>query len=49
MALFTAYFPKIFAGPIERATNFLPRVLSGLQADPVRFTLVLQMIGSHMF
>ena len=36
VALFTAYFPKIFAGPIERAPNFLPQVLSGLRADPVR-------------
>ena len=27
---FTAYFPKILAGPIERATNFLPQLLSGL-------------------
>ena len=48
-ALFTAYFPKIFAGPIERATNFLPRVLSGLRADPVRFALGLQLIGWGLF
>jgi len=45
VALFTAYFPKIFAGPIERATNFLPQVASGLQADPDRFVLGLQLIG----
>ena len=43
------YFPKIFAGPIERATNFLPRVLSGLHADPVRFALGLQLIGWGLF
>ena len=49
VALFTAYFPKIFAGPIERATNFLPRLLSGLQADPVPFALGLQMIGWGLF
>jgi D-alanyl-lipoteichoic acid acyltransferase DltB (MBOAT superfamily) len=47
--LFTAYFPKIFAGPIERATNFLPQLLSGLQADPVRFALGLQLIGWGLF
>ena len=45
VALFTAYFPKIFAGPIERATNFLPQLVSGLHADPMRFALGLQLIG----
>jgi alginate O-acetyltransferase complex protein AlgI len=45
VALFTAYFPKIFAGPIERATNFLPQLYSGLRVDPVRFALGLQLIG----
>jgi alginate O-acetyltransferase complex protein AlgI len=49
VALFTGYFPKIFAGPIERATNFLPQVLSGLHADSVRFTLGLQLIGWGLF
>ena len=49
VALFAAYFPKIFAGPIERATNFLPQVLSGLQADPYRFVLGLQLIGWGLF
>ncbi len=49
VALFTAYFPKIFAGPIERATNFLPQVLSGLRADPYRFALGLQLIGWGLF
>ena len=49
VALFTAYFPKIFAGPIERATTFLPQVLSGLKADPYRFALGLQLIGWGLF
>ena len=49
VALFTAYFPKIFAGPIERATNFLPQLLSGLHADPVRIALGLQLIGWGLF
>jgi len=49
VALFTAYFPKIFAGPIERATNFPPQLLSGLHADPVRFALGLQLIGWGLF
>jgi D-alanyl-lipoteichoic acid acyltransferase DltB (MBOAT superfamily) len=49
VALFTAYFPKIFAGPIERATNFLPQLVSGLRADPLRFALGLQLIGWGLF
>src|SRR5450759_2547190 len=49
MALFTAHFPKIFAGPIERATNFLPQLVSGLRADPLRFALGLQLIGWGLF
>jgi D-alanyl-lipoteichoic acid acyltransferase DltB (MBOAT superfamily) len=49
VALFTAYFPKILAGPIERATNLLPQVLSGLQADSYRLALGLQLIGWGLF
>jgi alginate O-acetyltransferase complex protein AlgI len=49
VSLFVAYFPKIFAGPIERATNFLPQVLSGPQTDPYRFVLGLQLIGWGLF
>ena len=49
VALFVAYFPKIFAGPIERATNFLPQVWAGLRADPGRLVLGLQLIGWGLF
>ena len=45
VALYVAYFPKIFAGPIERATTFLPQVWAGLRADPDRLVLALQLIG----
>ncbi len=45
VALYLAWFPKIFAGPIERATSFLPQVAAGLRADPQRFVLGLQLIG----
>ena len=45
LALYLAWFPKIFAGPIDRATNFLPQLSAGLRADPERFVLGLQMIG----
>jgi D-alanyl-lipoteichoic acid acyltransferase DltB (MBOAT superfamily) len=45
VALYLAWFPKILAGPIERATNFLPQVAAGLRADPDRLVLGLQLIG----
>ncbi|MFN3746295.1 MAG: MBOAT family O-acyltransferase [Hyphomicrobiaceae bacterium] len=49
VALYIAYFPKILAGPIERATTFLPQVVEGLRADPVRLVLGLQLIGWGLF
>jgi alginate O-acetyltransferase complex protein AlgI len=45
VALYLAWFPKVLAGPIERATNFLPQVSAGLRADPQRLVLGLQLIG----
>jgi len=45
LALYLAWFPKILAGPIDRATNFLPQVAQGLRADPERLVLGLQLIG----
>jgi len=45
VALYLAWFPKILAGPIERATNLLPQVSAGLRADPERLVLGLQLIG----
>ncbi|QWG22289.1 MBOAT family protein [Bradyrhizobium sediminis] len=49
VALYVAYFPKIFAGPIERATAFLPQLVAGLRADPGRAILGLQLIGWGLF
>lgn len=49
IALYVAYFPKIFAGPIERATAFLPQLVAGLRADPGRSVLGLQLIGWGLF
>ncbi len=49
VALYVAYFPKIFAGPIERATTFLPQLVAGLRADPGRAILGLQLIGWGLF
>jgi D-alanyl-lipoteichoic acid acyltransferase DltB (MBOAT superfamily) len=45
VALYLAWFPKILAGPIERATTFLPQWSAGLRADPDRLVLGLQLIG----
>ncbi|WPC65380.1 MBOAT family O-acyltransferase [Rhodoferax ferrireducens] len=45
VALYLAWFPKILAGPIERATTFLPQLSAGLRADPERLVLGLQLIG----
>jgi D-alanyl-lipoteichoic acid acyltransferase DltB (MBOAT superfamily) len=45
VALYVAWFPKILAGPIDRATNFLPQVSAGLRADPERLVLGFQLIG----
>lgn len=36
LALFLAFFPKILAGPIERATRFLPQLAAGHSRDPER-------------
>ena len=45
VALYLAWFPKILAGPIDRATNLLPQFSAGLRADPERVVLGLQLIG----
>ena len=48
-ALYVAWFPKIFAGPIERATTFLPQIRAGLHAEPQRLVAGLQLIGWGLF
>lgn len=48
-ALYLAYFPKILAGPIERATTFLPQIWADLRADPARLVLGLQLIVWGLF
>ena len=44
-ALYLAWFPKIFAGPIERATTFLPRAWNPARATPEQLVLGAQLIG----
>ncbi len=43
-ALYLAWFPKILAGPIERATAFVPRLVEGPRADPALVVLGLQLM-----
>jgi len=45
LALYLAFFPKVLAGPIERAPAFLAHVAEGLRADPARWALGLQLVG----
>ncbi len=45
IALFVGYFPKILAGPIERATTFLPQLNGALRIDRDNALLGLQLIG----
>ena len=49
VALYVGYFPKILAGPIERATAFLPQVAAGLRTDPSLAVVGLQLIGWGLF
>jgi len=49
LALYIGYFPKIFAGPIERATTFLPQVRNSLRVEPELLVSGLQLIGWGLF
>lgn len=49
LALYLAHFPKVLAGPIERATTFLPQVEGGLRADPGQVVLGLQLVLWGLF
>lgn len=40
--LYVSFFPKLLAGPIERATTFLPQLDRAMRFDPDRFTQGLQ-------
>ncbi len=49
VALYTAFFPKILAGPIERATTFLPQLGKGLRAHPEQIIAGAQLIVWGLF
>jgi D-alanyl-lipoteichoic acid acyltransferase DltB (MBOAT superfamily) len=48
-ALYLAWFPKILAGPIERAPAFLPRLRAAQRATPGQLVLGAQLIGWGLF
>jgi D-alanyl-lipoteichoic acid acyltransferase DltB (MBOAT superfamily) len=43
-ALYVAYFPQLVAGPIERAGNLLPQILSPGRVSPARIDIGLTLI-----
>lgn len=49
MALYLAWFPKILAGPIERATAFIPQVKAGMSWDSTRTVGALQLFFWGLF
>jgi D-alanyl-lipoteichoic acid acyltransferase DltB (MBOAT superfamily) len=48
-ALFVAWFPKILAGPIERAPRLLPQIANALHPDPLLLASGLQLIVWGLF
>ena len=49
MALYLAWFPKILAGPIERATAFIPQVKGGLEWRSTQTVGALQLFFWGLF
>lgn len=49
MALYLAWFPKILAGPIERATAFMPQAKGGIGWDSTRTVGALQLFFWGLF
>lgn len=48
-ALFTSFYPKLIAGPVERATAFLPQIDSPKRFDYARVTDGIRIMGSGLF
>ena len=49
LTLYVSFFPKLLAGPIERATTFFPQVLRPVHFDPEGVTLGLQLMLWGLF
>lgn len=47
--LYVSFFPKLLAGPIERATSFLPQLVNPIRFDPEQVTLGLQQMLWGLF
>ena len=47
--LYISFFPKLLAGPIERATTFLPQLLQPIRFNPEQVTLGLQQMLWGLF
>ena len=47
--LYVSFFPKLLAGPIERATTFLPQLLSPIHLSPENVTVGLQQVLWGLF
>jgi len=47
--LYIAFFPKLLAGPIERATTFLPQLMRPTRFSPEGVTLGLQLVLWGLF
>lgn len=49
LAVYIAFFPKLIAGPIERAGPFLQQLTEGVRFDPAMVTFGLQLLLWGMF
>ena len=49
IALYVVWFPKILAGPIERATSLLPQLAGQLKVDRAAFVTGMQLIVWGLF
>ena len=48
-AVYLSFFPQLVAGPIVRATEFLPQLRSGARPDRVEVAHAVQLIGRGLF
>jgi alginate O-acetyltransferase complex protein AlgI len=48
-ALFTSFYPKFIAGPVERAANFIPQIAVAKRFDYARVTDGIRIIAGGLF
>ncbi len=49
LALYVAFFPKLLAGPIDKAANFLPQIVSNIRFTPENITAGVQLVLWGLF